>query len=131
MGPATPTECNGLFVERLNCGDVDALLELYEEEAGHITHDGELVRGGAALRAVLEEFAGMGVTLASEVTRVAAAGGDLAVVYERWQLRAPGGDGAAMEGAGAHLLRRQADGSWRFALTGLTNALEDPGRFRP
>jgi ketosteroid isomerase-like protein len=52
------------------------------------------------------------------VVRVVSAGEDLALVYNDWRMSAKGRDGKPMErtGKAVEVVRRQADGTWRFAI---------------
>jgi ketosteroid isomerase-like protein len=62
-------------------------------------------------------FVAMKGTLDLKVTRVLEAN-DLALVAGVWTFKGTGPDGApvTLEGHNADLLRRQADGSWRFVI---------------
>jgi ketosteroid isomerase-like protein len=53
-----------------------------------------------------------------EVIKVVAGAGDLAVLYNDWAMSATDPDGKATErtGKAIEVVRRQADGSWRFVV---------------
>ena len=57
-------------------------------------------------------------TMRTDVVKVMRAGDDLAVVYNDWSMTAKRADGTPLERAGKALeiVRRQADGTWRFAI---------------
>lgn len=44
--------------------------------------------------------------------------GDIALLCSRWRatVTLPGGDTTSMESRGSEVLRRQADGTWRFVI---------------
>ena len=113
MPAKTPEECDRLFEERINAGDLDGLVALYEPDATFVPQAGDTVHGTAAIRGALGEFVAMKPKLRMNVTRVIAIGKDLAMIYNDWTMTAGGqtGTGKAIE-----LMRRQADGTWRFAL---------------
>ena len=54
----------------------------------------------------------------TEVTKVVRTGDALAIVYNDWSLTAKGADGGAIARAGRALdvVRRQPDGTWKFAI---------------
>ena len=123
--PAQNAEaCDDLFTQYLNSGDVASLLALYEPQASHIGPDGTVAHGKDAIRSVLHEFVAMQPKLKVSLKKVVRAGEDLAVLYDNWTLAAGGPDGSPidMNGKGVHIVRRQRDGAWLFAVTGVTNA---------
>ena len=109
---------------------MNSLLALYEPEASHVCEDGSAPNGYAGIRPVLDQFAAMQPTLDVKLRRVAPAGNDLAVLYDHWTLAAEGshGDATHMQGKSVHIVRRQADGTGKFAVTGVTNADWQPSR---
>jgi ketosteroid isomerase-like protein len=52
------------------------------------------------------------------VTKVLAGGGDIAVLYNDWRMTAAGADGRRERSSGKaiEIVRRQADGSWKFVI---------------
>jgi len=101
------------FSELLGEGDVDALLELYEEEAMFVPEPGRSVAGRQAIRAELAPLAALRPRMTGRVERVLEAG-DTALVVNRWELDAVAPDGTAIHqgGLSADVLRRRADGTW-------------------
>ena len=73
--------------------------------------------GHAAIRAALGELLGSKPRIQMKTARIAK-GGDLAVLYSEWILASTGPDGARneMSGRSVEVVRRQADGSWKFAI---------------
>ena len=71
MAARRPEDCDRLFGERLNAGDVDALLALYEPECAVVLRDGTAVSGHAAMRAYLERVVAMRVSIRLEVAKAA------------------------------------------------------------
>ena len=118
MSAHTPEDCDRLFAEHVNAGDLEALLALYESDCAFVKSDGAVATGHAAIREVLARMIAMRPTFRTEVTKVVRTGDALAIVYNDWSLAAKGADGTTIERAGRALevVRRQADGSWKVAI---------------
>ena len=119
MTARTPEDCDRLFAEHVNAGDLDALIELYEPQASLILQDGSAATGHAAIRAALGELLGSSPRIQMKTVKLAKGGaGDLAVLYSEWAIASNGPDGkrAEMSGRSVEIVRRQTDGSWRFAI---------------
>jgi uncharacterized protein (TIGR02246 family) len=108
-----PEQTIELFAASLNRGDLDAAITLYESEAAFAPQPGEDVTGVEAIRDALQQFAALKPRLRGEITNVLTAG-DVALVYNRWQLEGTQPDGSLVEmrGHSADVLRRAPDGSW-------------------
>jgi ketosteroid isomerase-like protein len=117
MSRQTPEQVLRSIVGGINSGNLDALMALYEPEAAFATAPGTLAHGPSGVRDALAGFIAMKGTLDLEVTRVLEAGG-LALVTTVWSFAGTGPDGQPVQLAGrsADVLRRQADGSWRFVI---------------
>ncbi len=107
-----PEDVSRVLVSLLRDGDIDGLEELYEPGAVFADDDGLAVGWPAiarAHRAFLESGAvlGLGDPLVIEA-------GDLALVQWTWTVTRD--DGSELSGASAEVLRRQADGTWRFVI---------------
>lgn len=117
MPARTPEDCDHLLGEYLASGAVDDILTLYEADAVFITHDRQVLAGHAALRGVMAAFAAERPRLTPNLVLVARQGEATAVIYNDWSLVVTGPDGAAVEQSGRaiEVIRRQPDGTWRFA----------------
>jgi uncharacterized protein (TIGR02246 family) len=113
----TPKETIELFAARLSQGDVAGLIELYDEDASFAPQPDTEVTGEAAIRKALEGFAALTPTLTCNVTWVQEVG-DLALVLNDWTMegRQPDGEAVQMGGRAADVVRRGADGGWRFRI---------------
>ena len=122
MPAQNPTQMHKLFGEAFNTGSVDAVLALYEEEAGFVTGPGTSVRGKAAIREALLGFFALRPSIRLETISVVEGGGDLALLESRWVLDGTGPDGkpVQMTGTSREIVRQQKDGRWLYAI-------DDPG----
>ena len=116
-GHTTPEQVLASIVDGINTGNLQGLMGLYESDAAFVTQPGSLAHGLAGVGAGLAGFIAMKGTLDLTVTRVLEAGG-LALVVGVWSFAGTGPDGqpVRLEGHNADVLRRQADGSWRFVI---------------
>ena len=117
MPARTPAEVDQLIAEAVSRGDLEAALACYEDDASFVPQPGQVVRGAAALREAVGAFIALKGQLAIAVEEVVEAG-EIALLRSRWTLRGTGDDGQPLElaGAGVEVVRRQADGSWRFVI---------------
>lgn len=118
MPAHTPEECDELFARYANAGDLDRLIALYEPDASFVEQDGAVVRGRAAIRESLRILLSTMPAFTVRVDKVIRAGDDLAALYDDWSVTATAPDGSpvAMSGKALEVVRRQEDGSWRFAI---------------
>ena len=117
MSTATPQQVLQSIVTGINSGDLDSLMPLYESQAAFATQPGDLAPGAPGIRAALDGFISMNGTLDLEVTRVLEVD-DLALVVGIWSFNGtgPNGEPVQLAAKNADVLRRQADGSWRFVI---------------
>jgi len=99
-----PEDIARLFVERVNSGDVDGLVELYEPTAVMAYPPGSITEGEEALRALFEQMLAARPEFPQEEPLPTLRCGDIALTSTR-----------ALDGTGgrAQVVRRQADGSWK------------------
>ena len=117
MSTATPEQVLESIVAGINAGKLEDLLPLYESEAAFATQPGTLAHGAPGVRDALTGFISMNGRLELDVTRVLEVG-DLALVIGVWSFDGTGPDGEPVRLAArnADVLRRQADGTWRFVI---------------
>lgn len=117
MPTNTPEEVLETIVDGINAGNLDILMTLYEADAAFAAQPGALQHGLSGVRESLAGFIAMKGTLDLRVTRVLQAS-DLALVAGVWSFKGTGADGEPVElsGHNADVLRRQADGTWRFVI---------------
>ena len=103
-----------VFGRLFNAGDVPGLLALYEADALFVTPDGQEVRGVANIKPVIEAFLAMKAAMKIEL-RSCHVQGNLASISNAWTLTG-GGAPPGFAGKTIEVLRRQADGSWRYII---------------
>ena len=117
MTAKTPEDCDRLFGEAINRGDAAAVAALYES-GGVLAFAGGIYTGPEQIRAVLEGMVAAKARLTMNVTKVLRGGDDVAVLYNDWRMTLSGPDGRTQESSGKaiEIVRRQADGSWKFVV---------------
>lgn len=120
MHATAPEDVDRLFGERVNAGDLDGMIALYEPDATLDTEDAGVLRGRAAIRAYFEALMGMKATIDMGAVRVVPVGDGLALTHHDWHatLTAPDGQQMTMAGKATEIVRRQPDGGWLFAFDG-------------
>ena len=115
MAAKNPEDVERLFEERVNAGDLEGVLALYEPGATLVRPEGD-VTGAAAVRAFWSQLLAAKPRVQTQVTKVVRVGDDLAVLYNEWSgsMRGPDGQATALAGKATEVVRRQADGTWRF-----------------
>ena len=112
-----PQDMPATFEKLFNEGNLGGLVDLYEGKALFVDGDGNEHRGPAAIRAVLQGF----LTGKPRITLLGLychTTGDLALARVQWKLNGKDEKGQPTEvgGVSSELMRRQGDGSWKFAI---------------
>ena len=117
MSNGTPEEVLKSVVDGVNTGNLDALMALYEPEAGFVAQPGSVAQGLKGVSEGLAGFIALKGKLDLKVKRILEAS-DLALVIGDWSFTGTGptGDPVKLAAKSADVLRRQADGSWRFVI---------------
>ena len=117
VSTATPGDVLASIVSGINSGDLDSLMTLYEGDAAFAAQPGSLAHGASGIGEALAGFISMRGKLELEVTRVLEVD-DLALVAGVWSFdgTAPDGKPVQLSARNADVLRRQADGTWRFVI---------------
>jgi|LGVF01.2.fsa_nt_gb ketosteroid isomerase-like protein len=101
-----------LFSERFSSGDIEGLMQLYEEDAVFPNHH-TTAHGADQIRIVLQGYIDSGAKLEFD-RQIAFETGDLALVQNEWTLTATGGDKAT--GVTVEVARKQSDGLWKYVI---------------
>jgi ketosteroid isomerase-like protein len=115
MGAVEPEQVIEHFCRLFNSGDLDGLVNtLYEDDAVFLPSPADApVSGRAGVADSLKEYLASGGTV-SVLATTAVQNGDIALTHTHWRLDIPGGE--AMEGVTAEIVRRQPDGTWKYAI---------------
>ena len=117
MAAQSPEDMVRVWSDAFNRADLDALLNCYEE-GGTLTRRSEPpITGHPAIRALFSSMLAGSPTIEVS-TRKIVRGGDLALCYHDWTLRAKNPDGTPMtvSGKSVEVLRRQPDATWKYIL---------------
>ena len=112
-----PASVHRALADRFNAHDLEGLLALYDAEATLVPTPGAVVAGHAALREALAGFLALRPRETFVDTLSVHVVGDLALTRSRWGLvgtNPANGDTIQLEHRGVEMMRRRADGSWRF-----------------
>jgi uncharacterized protein (TIGR02246 family) len=117
LSTATPEDVLASIVIGINSGDLESLMPLYEDQAAFSTQPGSLAYGAPGIREALAGFIALKGTLELDVRHVLEVD-DLALVIGDWSFdaTAPDGEAVRLTARNADVLRRQADGTWRFVI---------------
>ena len=117
MAANRPEECDLLIGERLSAGDLEGVVALYEPDARFVIGPGNVAEGTDAIREVMRQMLAGHPTLNIEVPLVIQTG-DVALLHSKWTVTSTGADGKQTtdSGNGREVVRRQADGTWRFVI---------------
>jgi ketosteroid isomerase-like protein len=112
-----PEDMSAVFASLVNAGDLDALADLYETNVRYVSRSGDVAEGVAGVRQAFRWVAGFKGEMEVKNAYCVVAG-DIALVRAAWRLNGVAADGRRLEGSGssAEVLRRQADGAWRYAI---------------
>jgi ketosteroid isomerase-like protein len=115
-----PTEPEGMvatLLERFNSGKVSAMMSMYAPEAVLIAKDGTTITDHTEIAAELERDLKLGLPLEAKVRHVFVAD-DIAQVVLDWSIdgTAPDGKHVHLGGSASDVLRRGADGRWRYLI---------------
>ena len=117
MPANTPADVDLQLMAAINASDVDSAVGCYEPGAALISERGKTVTGTEAIREVLSGFMAIRPKMSITVPLVIESG-DTALVHSEWTTVGTDADGNRVDfaGQGTEVVRRQADGSWRFVI---------------
>jgi uncharacterized protein (TIGR02246 family) len=108
-----PERLHAMYEELFNEGDLDGLLDLYEDDVA-IMGEGEVLRGKDSLREELKGFLALEGRI-EVTTRYVVQSGDVALMSAEWHVVGGSeGEPLDMRGKSAEVVRRQADGRWLY-----------------
>jgi uncharacterized protein (TIGR02246 family) len=112
-----PDDILTIFRDGVNARDVDRVAALFEEHAILVSDPEHIVRGRAAIREGLVNFLAIAPAMTLNAARVVR-NGDIALLYSDWTIagRQPDGTPLSTDVRPTHVVRRQADGTWRIVI---------------
>lgn len=114
----SPLEIVELLDEAFNRGDIEAVLDFYEDGATMVVEPGRLAAGKTELRKVYEWiFSNIKGAAKQERTHVIEAG-DIALFTSKWSFSGMTLDGNSVsrESYASVIMRKQRDGEWRIVV---------------
>jgi len=114
-----PGECDRLLFEVIETGNLDAALELYEQDAIFVVSSDEVVSGHAAIRRVLQNMIAANATgKLDSITAVPSSDGTVAFTRAKGSSTGPGPDGKLVTTHfhSIEIVRKQPDGTWRIII---------------
>ena len=127
-----PTKPEGVIpslLERFNSGKIEAMMALYAPEAVFIAKDGRTITDHTEIAAELEHDLKLGLPLKAKARHVFVADNVAQIVLD-WSIDGTGPDGKHVHvgGSAADILRRGADGRWRYLIdNNQGTAVRQPG----
>lgn len=117
MAAQRPEECDFQIAVCINAGDLEGAVALYESDARFVAAPDNTVEGSAGIREMMRGMLAGKARVTIEVPKVVQTG-DLAMLCSKWSTTTTGADGkeTTETGNGREVVRRQADGTWRFVI---------------
>jgi uncharacterized protein (TIGR02246 family) len=112
-----PEDCDLLIAEYLNAGNLEAAVELYESGATFLAGPGKTITGQPAIREALKGMLAGKPRLTMKVP-IVLQNGELALLVSDYTVVMTGAEGkpTTISARGTEVVRRQADGTWRFVI---------------
>lgn len=117
MAATTPLEVDQLFAKAMAAGDLEAIVGLYEPMAVVPGEPGQPAAVGPdQIREAMRPFIDLKPTDVVLAATVVAEFDGVAILYDDWRGtgHAPDGSVVPLAGKAVEVVRRQADGSWKF-----------------
>jgi uncharacterized protein (TIGR02246 family) len=116
--PSNPEDVDRLFGERVNAGDLEGLVALYEPTATLVRQDRSTATGTEEIRKELAQLMALKPQITMNVSRIVSDGADIAVLHDEWHATGttPDGKPLILTGRASEVVRRRRDGTWRFVV---------------
>lgn len=121
MAVSNARDNHSVFEKLSSQGDVDGLIEMYDDRATYVASPDQVLEGHAEIRTALQAMVDMGYETRLELVGLVESG-DVALEKSRWTTRIKAEDGTTTESSGLStvVLKRHPDGCWRIVI-------DDPG----
>lgn len=115
---ANPLETVEQLDEAFNRGDLEAILDFYEEGASVVLEPGRIAAGKDELRRAYEWILSNVKGVAKQEKTHVIEAGDIALFTSKWSYKGRAADGTtlARESYASVVLRKQPDGNWRIVV---------------
>ncbi len=115
--PTKPEDVIPSLVARFNSGDVNEQMDLYAPDAVFVDNDGRVLSDRAEITTRIGADIVLGLQLAANVRHLFVAG-DTAEMVVDWSVEGKGPDGQDVKlgGTACDIVRRNADGFWRYLI---------------
>ena len=116
---STPEQCNRMLLAALEAGDIEASLAVYENDAILFKKSGELLKGREAIRQNNAFLIDLKPKFTIEFIKTTLSGdGTIATNQMKASMAGSKADGRPVNGEihTLEVLRKQADGSWKFII---------------
>jgi uncharacterized protein (TIGR02246 family) len=111
-----PAHIHILFLDAFNAGNIDSIVALYEMNAVLVVN-GQPVAGQELIRNAYESFLAGRPRMSLKTRSAVMVDNNLALLHGDWVLEPAAADVAGTtRGMSTEVVRRQADGSWRFVI---------------
>jgi uncharacterized protein (TIGR02246 family) len=123
MMARTPEEIHQRWLQAINNGDIDGLMDLYEPDATVVFGPGDVAMGTADIREGIQKLLILRPHFELRVAQVLTAD-NLALLLSPWSMTGTGSDGTSLtfRGVTSDVVRRQPDGTWRFIIDNPTGS---------
>jgi ketosteroid isomerase-like protein len=115
-----PKEPEGVIpslIERFNARNIDAMMALYAPEAVFVAQDGRTITDRIEIAAQFQRDMSLGLPLKANVRHVFVGGDTAQIVVDWWIVgRGPDGKDVHLAGSASDIVRRGADGLWRYII---------------
>ena len=109
-----PNEADEYFLNCIRNGDLKNAMTCFDPEAIYIGKEGNTISGFTSIEKVVANLCNMKPDLKIYKHKNTLVGNDLIYRLDKWTLTAtdPQGNPIKMQGASAHIMRKNADGVW-------------------
>jgi len=115
MPISRPEDMSEAFAAAVEGADVERLLALYDPSICYVSRRGEVAQGHEGIRHAFRWLEGFAGKMETE-NQYCVVCGDTALVRATWRIHGTGAGGRVIDSSGlsAEVLRRGADGTWRY-----------------
>ena len=115
--PMKAADVDPAFQKAFNAGDLETLLNLYDDQSVFVAEPGKSVQGLANIKQALTGFLALKLPIQTSVRRVYE-NGDIGLCVADWSIVGKGPDGKDVKlgGASSEVVRKTSGGNWVYAI---------------